>query len=152
MKGLFLSIWRHVQSSVQELMSGYGQLHGGGFNTYKGALLRGTQLLNDKFVAAWTKDEYRDYLAPLIQVSTSSSSAGRNAVTDVVDMADTLDRLDRCVRRVRSMMLDSWVLLTIVWFVISIDQYAYSYTRICMYCTTSGYPIHPTSCTIDIYM
>eukprot|EP01031_Cornospumella_fuschlensis_P033828 gene33828-40929_t len=66
-KGLFLSIWRHVQSSVQELMSGYGQLHGGGFNTYKGALLRGTQLLNDKFVAAWTKDEYRDYLAPLIQ-------------------------------------------------------------------------------------
>lgn len=44
MKGLFLSIWRHIQSSVQDHMNGYGTLAGGGFNTYKGALLRGTQV------------------------------------------------------------------------------------------------------------
>lgn len=51
-------------------MNGYGTIAGGGFNTYKGALLRGTQLLNEKFVAAWTKDNYCDYLAPLVAVST----------------------------------------------------------------------------------
>lgn len=68
-KALFLSIWRHIQSSVSDHMSGYGTLQGGGFNTYKGALLRGTQLLNEKFVAAWTKDNYSDYLAPLVLVS-----------------------------------------------------------------------------------
>jgi hypothetical protein len=43
-KGLFLSIWRHIQSSVQDHMRGYGTMAGGGFNTYKGALLRGTQV------------------------------------------------------------------------------------------------------------
>ncbi len=43
-KGLFLSIWRHIQSSVQDHMNGYGTMSGGGFNTYKGALLRGTQV------------------------------------------------------------------------------------------------------------
>lgn len=50
-------------------MSGYGTMQGGGFNTYKGALLRGTQLLNDRFIAAWTKDDYHDYLSPLVAVS-----------------------------------------------------------------------------------
>eukprot|EP00981_Chlorochromonas_danica_P015277 scaffold11522_cov239-Ochromonas_danica.AAC.4 len=85
-KGLFLSIWRHVQSCTADNMSGYGTLHGGGFNTYKGALLRGTQLLNDRFVAAWTKDEYRDYLAPLIAPGTGSpvppsSKGGAKAAT-----------------------------------------------------------------------
>lgn len=68
-KGLFLSIWRHIQSSAADHMNGYGTIAGGGFNTYKGALLRGTQLLNEKFVAAWTKDNYCDYLAPLVAVS-----------------------------------------------------------------------------------
>lgn len=65
-KALFLAIWRHIQSSVKDHMNGYGQIQGGGFGAYKGALLRGTQILNDKFIAAWTKDEYRDYLAPMI--------------------------------------------------------------------------------------
>jgi hypothetical protein len=46
-KGLFLSIWRHIQSSVQDHMRGYGTMAGGGFNTYKGALLRGTQVRNN---------------------------------------------------------------------------------------------------------
>lgn len=71
-KGLFLSIWRHIQSSAADHMNGYGTIAGGGFNTYKGALLRGTQLLNEKFVAAWTKDNYCDYLAPLVAVSNFS--------------------------------------------------------------------------------
>jgi hypothetical protein len=43
-KGLFLSIWRHIQSTLQDHMTGYGTLQGGGFNTYRGALLRGTQV------------------------------------------------------------------------------------------------------------
>lgn len=78
-KGLFLSIWRHIQSSALDHMNGYGQLHGGGFNTYKGALLRGTQLLNDRFVAAWTKDDYCDYLAPLVAPSPANSPMGRHS-------------------------------------------------------------------------
>lgn len=77
-KGLFLSIWRHIQSSAADHMNGYGTIAGGGFNTYKGALLRGTQLLNEKFVAAWTKDNYCDYLAPLVAVSASVNTSDNN--------------------------------------------------------------------------
>ncbi len=69
LKALFLFIWRHIQSNVTDHVTGYGTLQGGGFNTYKGALLRGSQLLNDKFVAAWTKDDYVDYLEPAVAVS-----------------------------------------------------------------------------------
>lgn len=43
-KGLFLAMWRHIQASAQDHMNGYGTLQGGGFNTYKGTLLRGSQV------------------------------------------------------------------------------------------------------------
>lgn len=64
-KGMFLNIWRHLQSTAR--MNAMSTLNGGGFNTYKGALLRGSQILNERFIAAWTKDGYRDYLDPKVQ-------------------------------------------------------------------------------------
>lgn len=66
LKGLFLYIWRFVQSSVQEEISGIGTLMKGGFNTYKGGLLHGSQILNERFIAQWTRDGYRDYLDPQV--------------------------------------------------------------------------------------
>lgn len=76
-KGLFLSIWRHLQNSAVENMHGYGTLHGGGFNNYKGGLIRGCQTLNEKFVAMWTREGYRDYLEPQnahLQLSVSGNN------------------------------------------------------------------------------
>jgi hypothetical protein len=61
-KGMFLYVWRFIQSSIQEEISGIGTVKKGGFNTYKGGLLRGSQILNERFIAAWTKDGYKDYL------------------------------------------------------------------------------------------
>jgi hypothetical protein len=61
-KGMFLYIWRFIQSSIQDEISGIGTVNRGGFNTYKGGLVRGSQILNERFISAWTKDGYRDYL------------------------------------------------------------------------------------------
>jgi hypothetical protein len=55
-KGMFLYIWRHIQSSMKSNISSASN------NTYKGGLIRGSQILNERFITAWTKDQYRDYL------------------------------------------------------------------------------------------
>ena len=58
---MFLYIWRHVQNSMQEGVKGAaGGSNSGGSN--KAGLMRGGQLLNERFIAAWQKDGYRDYL------------------------------------------------------------------------------------------
>lgn len=61
-KAMFLGIWKHIQSTIRDHVSGYGTLLGGGFNSYKGGLLRGAQILNERFIAAWSRDGFRDYL------------------------------------------------------------------------------------------
>lgn len=55
-KGMFLYIWRHIQSTMKSNISSVSN------NTYKGGLIRGSQILNERFITAWTKDHYRDYL------------------------------------------------------------------------------------------
>ena len=62
LKGMFLALWRHLQSSVKSQLTGYNNHSQGYFNTYKGGLMRGSQILNERFISAWTKDGYRDYL------------------------------------------------------------------------------------------
>lgn len=41
-----------------------GQLKGTSQSTYKGGLLRGSQLLNEKFILQWQDDAFQDYLGP----------------------------------------------------------------------------------------
>lgn len=60
-KSMFLYMWRHIQQSVQEQVNGTVST-GGGLNTYKGGLIRGAQILNERFISAWEKDGYKDYL------------------------------------------------------------------------------------------
>ena len=43
-KGLLLYVWRNIQKSISEHMSGFGSLLGGGFNSDKGRLMRGAQV------------------------------------------------------------------------------------------------------------
>jgi hypothetical protein len=72
-KGMFLSIWRDVQVNVQQSLKETSR--GKGFNTYKGGLLRGSQIFNERFITAWGKDGYRDYLDPTGQVQPSATDA-----------------------------------------------------------------------------
>ena len=62
LKGMFLALWRHLQSSVKSQLTGFNNHSQGYFNSYKGGLMRGSQILNERFISAWTKDGYRDYL------------------------------------------------------------------------------------------
>jgi len=59
-KALFLYVWRHIQTSIQEAM--HGGNNDGGLSSYKGGLIRGAQLLNGRFLSMWAKDGYKNYL------------------------------------------------------------------------------------------
>ena len=61
-KGMFLYIWRHVQGVVQEQVNKGKCSVANAQNTSKGNIVRGTQLLNEKFLNLWSKDGHRDYL------------------------------------------------------------------------------------------
>eukprot|EP01034_Spumella_vulgaris_P034919 gene34919-43059_t len=73
-----------ILSSTQDHMIGYGTLSGGGFNTYKGGLLRVSQ-----FATAWAKDEYCDYLTSAggdfhtVSTNLASSTAADNKTSDL---------------------------------------------------------------------
>ena len=82
-KGLFLFIWRFLQSRVSEEF----KVHKQSMSTSAGdkaGLLRGSQLLNERTVAAWTKDGYRDYLDPKATPVSSLSTAPTLAQTSVL--------------------------------------------------------------------
>lgn len=69
-KGMFLYIWRHIQATVQEQVSNRGTTG----STTKGGLLKGAQVLNERFLLLWAKDGHRDYLN--MPVSSNSSTVG----------------------------------------------------------------------------
>mmetsp|Transcript_28979 Transcript_28979/g.53860 ORF Transcript_28979/g.53860 Transcript_28979/m.53860 type:complete len:480 (+) Transcript_28979:163-1602(+) len=63
-KGMFLYIWRHMQHKIVD-----GGNNKNDVNTqvksstaFEGALLRGSKILNERFILAWKSDEFRDYL------------------------------------------------------------------------------------------
>lgn len=86
LKAMFLFIWRHVQETMQEQLSGHNSKEKKNiFSSSKGGLLKGSKvrrvcsfliisyvevlsvdvslkILNDKFITAWTKDGFKDYL------------------------------------------------------------------------------------------
>lgn len=65
-KGLFLYIWRHIQASVQEQVQRAGSQMTQA--SQKAGLIRGSQVLNERFLSQWAKDGHRDYLAPPVCV------------------------------------------------------------------------------------
>eukprot|EP01038_Epipyxis_sp_PR26KG_P014795 gene14795-19879_t len=73
-KGLLLYVWKYLQNTVTDHMTGYGTMSGGGFNAYKGRLIKGAQMLNERFVSAWTKDEYKDYVESSSKMSSPVKS------------------------------------------------------------------------------
>mmetsp|Transcript_14822 Transcript_14822/g.22313 ORF Transcript_14822/g.22313 Transcript_14822/m.22313 type:complete len:455 (-) Transcript_14822:230-1594(-) len=64
LKGMFLYMWRHMQQSMLANSSGGGSrtAAAGGFTIFQGGLLRGSKILNERFIMAWNKDGFRDYL------------------------------------------------------------------------------------------
>jgi hypothetical protein len=60
-RGLFLYMWRQIQSSISQSVSGNLS---SSRSTHKGGLLRGAQVFNERFIAMWQEDEYKDYLFP----------------------------------------------------------------------------------------
>lgn len=61
-KGMFLYIWRHIQTSIQEQVSKSGSIMNSQ-SSQKVNLLRGSQILNERFLNQWGKDQHRDYLS-----------------------------------------------------------------------------------------
>jgi hypothetical protein len=86
LKSTFLYMWRHIQQSVQDQINSSASSGGGGLNTYKGGLIRGAQILNEKFISAWEKDGYKDYLdtAPVAPTFNSSSSKASSMLNKLI--------------------------------------------------------------------
>lgn len=86
LKSTFLYMWRHIQQSVQDQINSSASSGGGGLNTYKGGLIRGAQILNEKFISAWEKDGYKDYLdtAPVAPTFNSSASKASSMLNKLI--------------------------------------------------------------------
>ncbi len=76
-KCMLLYMWRHIQASIREQMQ--GENNNGDLSSYKGGLIRGTQLLNERFLSMWAKDNYRDYLNSNTGTQSSFMSSGANS-------------------------------------------------------------------------
>lgn len=74
-KGMFLHIWRHVQTTVKAQIKGTSTQ-----SSYKGGLIRGSQMLNERFITSWIKDGYCDYLAPVKEKSVYRDENATNSV------------------------------------------------------------------------
>ncbi len=74
-KGMFLHIWRHVQTTVKAQIKGTSTQ-----SSYKGGLIRGSQMLNERFITSWIKDGYCDYLAPAKEKSVYRDENATNSV------------------------------------------------------------------------
>eukprot|EP00636_Phaeomonas_parva_P006273 CAMPEP_0118862584 /NCGR_PEP_ID=MMETSP1163-20130328/7737_1 /TAXON_ID=124430 /ORGANISM="Phaeomonas parva, Strain CCMP2877" /LENGTH=477 /DNA_ID=CAMNT_0006796501 /DNA_START=10 /DNA_END=1443 /DNA_ORIENTATION=+ len=74
-QGLLLSIWRTLQSAVPGIVNS-SSMTSGSRSTNKGGLLRGAQLLNERFIQRWQEDNYRDYLA----LPAAPKISGRSAL------------------------------------------------------------------------
>ena len=60
-KGMFLYIWRYMQHKIVD--GGNQKVSGqASSSTFEGSLLRGSKILNERFILAWKADEFQDYL------------------------------------------------------------------------------------------
>ena len=89
LKGMFLYIWRHIQETMADQLNGRDLVEKSAFQVGKRGLLRGSKILNDKFIAAWNKDGFKDYL----QEETSVSGARHGSVGTVQNDSNNGSRL-----------------------------------------------------------
>lgn len=61
-KGMFLYMWRHMQHKIVDGTSKSVPGQAMSSTAFEGALLRGSKILNERFILAWKADEFRDYL------------------------------------------------------------------------------------------
>ena len=63
-KALIMVMWRHLEETTGEKMAGTKAFYKRAISSVgeKGELLKITQLLNERFINAWKKDRYKDYL------------------------------------------------------------------------------------------
>jgi len=61
-RGLLLFMWRQIQTSINASVTGKNV--SSSRSSHKGGLLRGAQLFNERFIAMWQDDDYKDYLLP----------------------------------------------------------------------------------------
>ena len=63
-KAIIMVMWRHLEETTREKMAGTKSLYKRSVSsvTEKGELLKITQMFNERFINAWKKDGYADYL------------------------------------------------------------------------------------------
>jgi len=66
LKAIIMLMWRHIEDTTRSSMKGTKAFFKRSDSSVheKGALLKICQKLNERFLAAWTKDGLRDYLSP----------------------------------------------------------------------------------------
>jgi hypothetical protein len=87
LKAVLMLMWRHIEDTTRNNMKGtkaaYKRFDSSVHD--KGTLLKICQKLNERFLAAWTKDGLQDYLAP-----NSSALAKAGANTDAATLQSSL--------------------------------------------------------------
>jgi hypothetical protein len=61
---------------MADQLNGKDMIEKSTFQVGKGGLLRGSKILNDKFIAAWNKDGFKDYLQEESSVVADSGGGG----------------------------------------------------------------------------
>ena len=61
-KGMFLYIWRYMQHKIVDSTNKKVPGQTNSSTTFGGSLLRGSKILNERFILAWKADEFQDYL------------------------------------------------------------------------------------------
>jgi hypothetical protein len=77
LRGLLLFMWRQIQSSISQSVSGNLS---SSRSTHKGGLLRGAQMFNERFISMWQEDGYKDYLFP----KSESQAEGRDVLSRLI--------------------------------------------------------------------
>lgn len=61
-KGMFLYIWRYMQHKIVDSSNQKVTGQANSSAAFVGSLLRGSKILNERFILAWKADEFQDYL------------------------------------------------------------------------------------------
>jgi hypothetical protein len=83
-RGILLYMWRQIQTSINKEVT---SLVSSSRASHKGGLLRGAQLFNERFIAMWQQDGYKDYLLP----EKEKTEEGRDVLTRLLDGGGGLD-------------------------------------------------------------
>lgn len=81
---MFLCVWRHIQSNMQQQLVTYNGIGGGFYLGHTGGFVRGAQMFNERFIALWSKDNYLDYLEGKVTAEMDTSTQGSNVISSLL--------------------------------------------------------------------